>query len=128
MITQKERKKCQAIIHTTSLAAGAIGASKIPGSDIVIISAIQGAMILALGNVLNVSVTKNSAKEMAKTFMIGKIGKGMTGFFLQALPVLGNAVNAAVAITLTEMLGWDTVKEFDERRKEQNNTEPYQQK
>ena len=118
MLSKKERKKCQTIIHTASLAAGTIGAAKIPGSDIVIISAIQGMMILSLGNVLGVAVTKNSTKEMAKTFMIGKTGKGIAGFFLQALPGLGNVVNATVAVTLTEMLGWDTVQEFDERRKE----------
>ena len=118
MITAKEKRKCRCIIHTAAVVAGGIGVTKMPGSDTLIISAIQGAMILSLGRVLGVSVTKNSAKEMAKTFMIGKIGKGMSVLFLQALPFFGNAVNAAVAVSLTETLGWDTVNEFNERRKE----------
>ncbi len=122
-MTVKEKRKCRYIIHTATIAAGAIGAAKLPGSDMLMLSAIQGTMIMALGNALGVSVTKNSAKEMAKTFMIGKIGKGMAGMFLQAIPAFGNAINSVVAAALTEMLGWDTVKEFEERRKAENKEE-----
>lgn len=119
MLTEKEEAKCKTIIHIAALAAGAVGAARIPGSDIMIISAIQGAMIMSLGSTLGVYVTKNSAKEMAKTLMAGYIGKGIARLLLQAVPIVGSVVNAGVAMTLTEMLGWDTVREFAERREKE---------
>jgi uncharacterized protein (DUF697 family) len=115
-MTKEEKKKCGAIIHTASVAAGTVGAYPIPGSDIFVIAAIQGAMIISLGAALNVSVTKTAAKEMVKTFMISQIGKNLAGCFVKLVPVVGSAVNAIIAASLTEALGWDSVIDFDERR------------
>ena len=52
-MTDDERKKCHAIIHTASVAAAAIGGGlvQLPGSDTVLITAIQVGMVIGLGAV-----------------------------------------------------------------------------
>jgi uncharacterized protein (DUF697 family) len=74
-------------------------------------------MLLSLGTVFNVSITKTAAREIAKTFMMGKIGQYAAISLLKIIPGLGSVVNAAVAASLTEALGWDSARDFEERKK-----------
>lgn len=113
-MNQEQKQQCQVIIHTAAVAAGGIGLSPIPGSDIVPLIATQTTMILALGRVFNVNVEKSYAASLAKTAIISQLGKVVAGQFLKIFPGIGNAANAGVAFSMTELLGWDVADEFFE--------------
>lgn len=113
-MNQEQKQQCQVIIHTAAVAAGGIGLSPIPGSDIVPLIATQTTMILALGRVFNVNVEKSYAASLAKTAIISQLGKLVAGQFLKIFPGIGNAANAGVAFSMTELLGWDVAYEFFE--------------
>ena len=113
-MTEEQKSKCNVIIHTAATAAGGIGLSPIPGSDIIPLMAVQTTMIVALGKVFNVRIEESYAKSLAKTAITGQIGKLAASQLLKFIPILGSVANASVAVALTEALGWDTAEEFCE--------------
>ena len=113
-MNQEQKESCQKIIHSAATAAGGIGLSPIPGSDIAPLIAIQTTMIIALGRVFNVKIDKSYAASLAKTAIVGQIGKLVASQLLKLIPGLGSVANAGVAFSLTEVLGWDVAEEFCE--------------
>ena len=113
-MTNLQKERCHEIIHTAATAAGGIGLSPIPGSDIVPLVALQTTMILALGKVFNVKIEESYAKSLAKTAIAGQVGKLVAGQLLKLIPGFGSVANAGVAFSVTELLGWDTVDDFFE--------------
>ena len=114
-MTQAQKQQCHVIIHSASVAAGGIGLSPIPGSDIVPLIATQTTMILALGRVFNINIEKSYAASLAKTAIISQLGKIVAGQFAKIIPGFGNVTNASVAFSMTELLGWDVADEFFEK-------------
>lgn len=112
MITESQKEKCRAIIHTASVSCAAIGAMPVPGSDAMPIIAAQVSMIVALGRVLDVSIDAAYATSLAKTAIAKQAGKYVACQFTKFVPGFGSVVNATVAFSLTETLGWDVVKQF----------------
>lgn len=106
-------QRCAAIIHGASAAAGVAGAGAIiPGSDAVAIMPVQVAMITALADEFDVPWT-DSAVRAALYASLGRIvGKGGAGLLLRWIPGYGNVVRAAVAVSVTEALGWAVVKKL----------------
>ena len=113
-MTQEQKEQCQVIIHSAATAAGGVGLSPIPGSDSAPLIAIQTTMIVALGRVFNVKIDKSYATSLAKTAIVGQIGKLVASQLLKLIPGLGSVANAGVAFSLTEVLGWDTAEDFCE--------------
>ena len=111
-MTENQRSKCQYIIHSAATAAGAIGLSPIPGSDIGPIMAVQAGMILGLAKVFGITLTDAAAAQVAKTFVVGNLGKMIASELTKLLPFIGSAVCGTVAVALTEALGWETAREF----------------
>ena len=114
-MSNDERAKCHAIIHTASVAAGAIGAglAQIPISDNLIISPIQLTMIISLGQVFGIQLTESAAAaSAAATATASVVGKTACQLLLGWIPVLGNFVNAGVAAGITESIGWMLANEF----------------
>jgi uncharacterized protein (DUF697 family) len=62
-MTEEQQIKCHAIIHSTSMATSAIGAglAQIPGSDNAAIIPLQIAMIIGLGAVFEIKLSKATA-------------------------------------------------------------------
>lgn len=114
-MTNEDKEKCQYIIHGSAAAAAAIGFIPLPGADLAPICAVQSAMIIALSRVFKVAITDETARQMAKTFIVGNIGKMLVSQFSKLVPILGGGVNATVAAGLTEALGWEVVEEFDKK-------------
>lgn len=112
LLDTETKEKCKYIIHGASTAAGAIGLSPIPGSDTMPIIGIQVSMIIALGNVLDISIDKSFATSLAKTALAKQAGKMIAGQLTKAIPVIGSGINAAVAFGITETLGWDFVRDY----------------
>lgn len=114
-MTNKQRKKCNSIIHITAVAAGSIGAglAQIPGSDNAIIVPIQVTMTISLGAVFGVDLDESSAKAVLATATATQTGRAISQFFISGLPIAGNIINAATAIVITESIGWAVAKTFD---------------
>lgn len=116
-MTNKQYEDCQLIIHSASVASGAAGALPIPGSDSVAICAAQTAMIIALGKVFDIRMTESAAEAMVITRLTEFAGKLMAGGFIKMIPgvgtFIGGCVNATVAVSITEMVGWEVAEDFD---------------
>ncbi len=115
-MTNKQYEDCQVIIHTAAAASAAAGALPIPGSDSVAIVAAQTAMIIALGKVFDVKMTDSAAEAMALTMITQYSGRLMAGGLIKLIPgagtFFGGCVNASVAASITETLGWEVAEDF----------------
>lgn len=112
-MTDEQRKSCKHIIYAAATAAAGIGLAPLPGADIMPICAIQVSMIIAIARVFDIAITKDLAKTMAETFLLGNVGKQLVEQLAKALPFVGSGVNATIAFALTETLGWEKASEFD---------------
>lgn len=119
-LTKGQLTKCKAIIHTASVASGAVGTglAQIPLSDNTIIVPIQISMITSLGAVFGIRITEGVAKSLLGTLVTSFLGRGASQLFLGWVPGLGNAINTATATGITEAAGWIAVKHFFEIQQE----------
>lgn len=92
-------------ILTASTAAGAIGVSPIPGSDIVPITAIQVGMLLKLSQLYGNPISKEKAKEMIITTITGNTGKAIFHQLVKFFPGYGVLIGGSVASSITFALG-----------------------
>lgn len=115
-MTDEQRKKCHAIIHTASASAAAIGGglAQIPGSDNAVLTPIQLTMTISLGHVFGKSLTQSTALAAIGSVAASTVGRTVSQFLIGWIPGVGNIVNATTAASLTEALGWAIAKEFDE--------------
>jgi uncharacterized protein (DUF697 family) len=113
-LDQSQRNKCHAIIHVASAGAAAIGAglAQIPLADNAVIVPIQITMVMSLGKVFNVSLSKAAAEGTALGATATLVGRTTSQVLLGWIPVLGNAINAATAAAITEAMGWVVAAQF----------------
>lgn len=106
-------KKVHRIIHgaATAAAAAASGMAQIPGSDNLVITPIQIAMIVAIGEVHGQQLSKGAALSTLSAASAGVTGRAISQFLVGWIPGYGNAVNATTAFAITESIGWaaDTI-------------------
>lgn len=114
-MTDAQHSKCSAIIHTATVACGAVGGglAQLPGSDFIPISAAQVTMVIALGQVFGKNLTKSAAQGIIKGLAGASVGRFISQTLVGWIPGLGNAINAATAVTITETLGWKVAEKFD---------------
>ena len=113
-LTEEQTMKCNAIIHAASVAAGGVGTgfAQIPLVDSAVITPIQITMITSLGGVFGIRVTEGLAKGIISGGAASVIGRGATQVLLGWIPGLGNVINTATAVALTESIGWLAVVHF----------------
>ncbi|WP_294523605.1 DUF697 domain-containing protein [uncultured Anaerovibrio sp.] len=116
-MTNEQYEACQYIIHSAAAASAAAGALPIPGSDSVAIVAAQTAMVFSLSKVFDVRLTQASAEAMALTTITKYSGRLVAGGLIKLIPfagtVVGGCVNATVAASITETMGWEVARDFD---------------
>ncbi len=113
-IPEDQFKKCNAIIHSASVAAGGVGTglAQIPLSDNALITPIQIGMIIALGKVFDQDITKAVASAILGGATASFAGRGLSQLLVGWIPVVGNAINTATAAGITEAVGWMAVDNF----------------
>ncbi|MDD7569974.1 MAG: 50S ribosome-binding GTPase [[Actinobacillus] rossii] len=102
------------VIHFSATAAGTVGASPIPGSDAPAIAAIQSAMIYKLNSEFEVDMEKSAATSVITGILgitaLAQVGKAVIAGVLKFIPVagsiLGGAISATTAFTITEAVGF----------------------
>ena len=114
------RSKCAAIIHSSSAAAAAVGAglAQIPVADSTILVPIQTAMITAIGKIYGLQLTETMCESVLATQLSSMAGKALAKALVSWIPGIGNAINGAVAASITEGLGWLVVDSFEKQCKE----------
>ncbi|PYZ98755.1 GTP-binding protein [Alteribacter lacisalsi] len=93
-------------IYAAGGAAGTVGLSPIPGSDIVPITGIQVTMMVRLGKLYDKPISKRRAKELAIATVVGNIGRTTFRQAVKVVPVAGSITAAGVAGSLTVALGF----------------------
>ena len=113
-IPEDKRKKCNAIIHSASVAAGGVGTglAQIPLADNAAITPIQIGMIISLGEVFNQHITKAVATSILGGVTASFVGRGISQVLVGWIPGVGNAVNTLTAPGITEAIGWKVAYDF----------------
>lgn len=101
------------IVHAASVAAAAIGASPIPGSDAPLIAAAQSTMIYKINAEFELDAQAAKATAVISgilaTTAIASLGKTVVSNALKFIPVagtlIGGAVSAATAMAITQAIG-----------------------
>lgn len=93
-------------ILASGASAGAVGASPIPGSDIVPITAIQIGMMMKLATLYDQPLSKESAKDLILATIAGNVGKSVFRQIVKVIPGAGIIAGASVAAATTVALGY----------------------
>lgn len=93
-------------IISASVSAGAVGASPIPGSDIIPITGIQIGLLTRLAILYNQPLSKEVAKELVLATIVGNIGKSLFRQIIKVFPGAGSIAGASVAGATTLALGY----------------------
>lgn len=111
---EQTRKKCHTTIHAATLTAAIIGCSPIPFSDAFLLVPVQLTMMARLHKIFGQSWSESLGKSVSKELVVVSLGKSAVGNIVKVVPgvgtITGAAINATVASTITEALGWITVK------------------
>ena len=120
-MTIAQKIGANAAIHTASVAAAGVGAglAQIPAGDCIPLVGIQTGMIIAIGKVFGKELDESAGKAAAVSGMATALGKAIAKVaagkvVITWIPIVGNVTNAAIAFTLTEMIGWESAIRFDQ--------------
>lgn len=108
-----KKDEASTIIHTASVASGAAAAIPIPVADAPIIVSIQVGMALKLANIYGFGMIGESATALLQSQIISMAGKQLASSLTKFIPFIGSAINAAVAVSFTEALGWGLVTIYE---------------
>ena len=113
-VDEEKRKKCHKTVHAASLTAAIIGCSPIPFSDAFLLVPVQLTMMSRLHKIFGQSWSESLGKSLSRELIVVGLGRGAVGNILKLVPAVGTvagaAINGAIASTITESLGWVTVK------------------
>ena len=104
--------KAKTIVTTAVTAAAAAGAIPIPLSDAAVLIPIQITMIASLAGLYGLK--QEAVKQSALPFVAKLVGIFAASSLLKLIPMLGSAVNATVAGTLTAAMGMFVRSNFEE--------------
>ena len=111
-----QKSACAKVIHTATSAAVAAGLIPIAMADTVPITAAQVTMVIALGKIFDISLSKATAQSIIGATMTSQAGRAIFANIIKAIPgagsVIGGIVSAGTSATLTETLGWVVAEDF----------------
>lgn len=118
------KSKCQKIIHSHAILAGAGNVAPIPGlgvaTDIVTMTTMTMTLCAAIGG----SITEEAAKGMAiialKNTILKQPIKTLTKELSKLIPILGQIVAPSISIVMLEAAGWVIANELYEKNKRKN--------
>ncbi|MBA0195489.1 50S ribosome-binding GTPase [Pectobacterium brasiliense] len=101
------------IVHGASAAAGAVGASPIPGSDAPLIAAVQSGMIYKINSEFELDTSTSTTTSVVTGILgvtaVAQVGKAVVSNALKFIPgvgsLLGGVISAATAAALTQAVG-----------------------
>lgn len=119
-MTDSEKRKCRAIIHSHAVMAGAGNLLPIPGTGLAADTITMTTMAMALASVFGGSITESVAKTMAINAIISTVKKNTVKTFVKevtkVVPFLGQMVSPAISVAMLESAGWSLANQLDEER------------
>jgi uncharacterized protein (DUF697 family) len=116
-LTNDERTKCRAIIHSAAVTTGAMGIIPIGPADTLMITPTQIAMIISLGAIFNIKVCENVAKSILSGLALSVAGRAVAATLLNFIPIFGWLIKGGTAFALTEAIGWAAAAHFHDINK-----------
>ncbi|WP_042258764.1 hypothetical protein [Butyrivibrio proteoclasticus] len=106
--TKEQDTKIAAIIHTAAATAAASAgmSAQIPMADNVVLSGIEIAMVIAIGEVLGQEITRSAAWSLVLSQLATLGGRAASQVLIGWIPIAGNITNAITASTIVEAIGW----------------------
>ena len=113
--------ECHAAIHTATAAVTPVagGLAQLPCSDAAVITPIQIVMVTTIGKIFDIRIGEAAAKSLIGGFGTALAGRTASQLLLGWIPGIGNAINVATAVGLTEAIGWAAVDHFATIRAEE---------
>ncbi len=101
----KNKEARRIIKNYSSVVAAAVGGNFLPGSDALVIAPIQIAMIIHLGKLHNVNVTKTTASGFLASAGMSFTGRFIAQELISFMPIFKNIIGPPLAFGLTYSLG-----------------------
>jgi uncharacterized protein (DUF697 family) len=120
-MTESEKKKCHAIIHSHALLCAAGNAVPVPGAGVAADTATMTSMCMALAAVFGGSITAEVAKGMAVTAIKRQISKNLGKVIVKEVcklvPFFGQIVSPTLSIVIIEAAGWSMAQQLAEEKR-----------
>jgi uncharacterized protein (DUF697 family) len=109
------KQKANKAVHTAALGAATVAATPIPFADAIALMPIQTAMIVQIYRAYGKKVSKGMVQGVLKSTTLGR---SLAGNLFKLVPgagsILGGAISAGVAVSVTEAIGQVLIKEFED--------------
>jgi uncharacterized protein (DUF697 family) len=117
-MTPEQAVQCNIAIHTAAAACAAVAFIPIPVADFIPITAAQVTMVISLGAIFGNKISKADAQVLIKTIAAPLVGRALAKIGFSLIPFIGWGINAAIAASITEVLGWTVANDFASKLKE----------
>lgn len=119
-MTDAEKTKCHAIIHSHAVMAGAGNLLPIPGTGLAADTITMTTMAMALAGVFGGSITESVAKNMAVNAIVTTVKKNAVKTVVKevskVVPFLGQIISPSISVAMLESAGWALATQLDEER------------
>ncbi len=118
-MTETQKKKCHAIIHSHAVAAGAGNVVPVPGLGVAADLGTMTTMAMAISSVFGGDISKEVAKNIAvatlKRTVLKQPIKMVAKELSKLIPGLGQIVAPSVSVAMLESAGWAMAHQLEER-------------
>ena len=119
-MTEAEKNKCHAIIHSHAVLAAAGNALPLPGTGLAADTITMTTMAMALAGALGGSIPEAVARNMAINAIIAAVKKNAVKTFVKEaakiIPFAGQIISPAISVAMLESAGWSLANQLDEER------------
>ena len=118
-MTEEQKKKCHAIIHSCAVACGAGNVAPVPGLGIAADMIAMTAMTMSLAGVFGGDIPKKVAEGIAiaaiKRTVLKQPIKTAAKELSKLIPILGQIVAPSISIVMIEAAGWAIAKGLENK-------------
>ena len=122
-MTEEERVKCHAVIHSTAISAGAGNCVPVPGLGVAVDMTAMVVMTMSLSSILGLDIQKEVAKALViatlKETALKQPIKIITKELAKLIPFAGQVVSSTISVTMVEATGWSIVNELERKYRKQ---------
>lgn len=119
-MTDAEKNKCHAIIHSHAVLAAAGNALPLPGTGLAADTITMTTMAMALASALGGSITESVARNMAINAIVAAVKKNAVKTFVKEaakiIPFAGQIISPAISVAMLESAGWSLANQLDAER------------
>ncbi|MCR1901104.1 YcjF family protein [Ligilactobacillus apodemi] len=112
------KQKAKKAVHTAAIGAATLAATPIPFADAFALMPLQTTMIVQIYRAYGQKISKGVVQGVMKATFATTIGRSLAGSLFKLVPgagsVVGGAISAGVAVSVTEAIGQALIKEFED--------------